>query len=384
MSAGLIAQAVLGGAKEVGQGIGDRIRADAQLKRQQALEDTRTSNQMQAQAHGSALRIGEDNLQREHSSGESARDRKHQEKLAGMQHKQSKDLLDYKLSGEMALAREKAKAEGKLSGDQEAYLERINGDIDHLQRMERELSTGKTGEFGEFGIVTPENSGEKIREIRQRVKAREIAFNRILGGTRGTDPSLPILNQAATITDPAERQEFMADLKSSRVYSDDLAGAINEVWGAESKPAQSQGSQRTEQPAPPPAQPQSQPPGGLISQAQAQTSQPAPAPSQPAQSRPPMPDTVDMSPNNNAARTLQEQIIARSREEGKGNYQKAAKSAEAEVQSTLGSGKLNTMDKNQKQAFLLKHADYIRAMSPEVIEQLKQTFGEQAINQYLN
>jgi hypothetical protein len=60
MSAGgLIAQAFLGGAERVGQGIGDRIREEAKLKRQQALEGTRTTETMKQQAHVSSLKRGE-------------------------------------------------------------------------------------------------------------------------------------------------------------------------------------------------------------------------------------------------------------------------------------------------------------------------------------
>lgn len=390
---GLIAQAVLGATGSAAQGVGQRLREEAKLKRQKSLDKAQAQNDMQVQAHGSSLRIGEDNLNREHASGENQKDRDHRLQLADKQHDQAIDLTDYKLSGQLKLAREKAREGGKLTDGQNAYLERINGDIDHLQRMERELSTGKTGEFGEIGVVTPDNSGDKIKEIRQRIKAREIAFNRVLGGTRGTDPAMPILNQAAGITDPAERKEFMADLQGSRVYSDDLARSISEVWGAENQPAQQerqsgdpqQGARQTEQRPERGAQPGKKQ-GGLIAQAQSgQVEQPAAEqPAQQAPARPKMNDNVDMTPNNNSAQSLQDQIVSRSREEGRANYQKAAQSAQQEVEGLLASGELNSMDKNQRAAAIRKYGEYFKAMPPEVIEQLKAAFGDQAIDQYLN
>ena len=60
---GLIAQAVLGATGRVGQGIGDRIRADAKLKRDQALDQTRTENNKAAASHASDLRRGENEQQ---------------------------------------------------------------------------------------------------------------------------------------------------------------------------------------------------------------------------------------------------------------------------------------------------------------------------------
>ena len=56
---GLLAQAFLGGSAEVGKGIGNRIREEAKLKRQQALEGTRTTETMKQQAHASSLKRGE-------------------------------------------------------------------------------------------------------------------------------------------------------------------------------------------------------------------------------------------------------------------------------------------------------------------------------------
>lgn len=59
MSAGgLIARMALGGAEAVGTGIGNRIREEAKLKRQQALEKTKTTETMKRQAHGEALKRG--------------------------------------------------------------------------------------------------------------------------------------------------------------------------------------------------------------------------------------------------------------------------------------------------------------------------------------
>lgn len=60
---GLLAQATLGGAAGVGKGIGDRIRADAQLKRQELLAEKQTTETMKRQTHNSGLRRDENTQQ---------------------------------------------------------------------------------------------------------------------------------------------------------------------------------------------------------------------------------------------------------------------------------------------------------------------------------
>ena len=60
MSAGgLIAQALLGGSQAVGQGIGDRIRADAKLKRQEALTEKKATEGIRQDENRSKLNRGE-------------------------------------------------------------------------------------------------------------------------------------------------------------------------------------------------------------------------------------------------------------------------------------------------------------------------------------
>jgi len=60
---GLLAQATLGGAAGVGKGIGDRIRADAQLKRKELLAEKQTTETMKRQTHNSGLRREENTQQ---------------------------------------------------------------------------------------------------------------------------------------------------------------------------------------------------------------------------------------------------------------------------------------------------------------------------------
>jgi len=84
-AAGLIGQALLGATHGAATGIGERLREESKLKRQKALEQTRSENSMQEAAHQSALNIGEAN----HGAGLT-------EKRDQRLHKQDKELIDYK------------------------------------------------------------------------------------------------------------------------------------------------------------------------------------------------------------------------------------------------------------------------------------------------
>jgi len=58
-AAGLIGQALLGATHGAASGVGERLREDAKLKRQKALEGTRSQNRKEEAAHTSALNMGE-------------------------------------------------------------------------------------------------------------------------------------------------------------------------------------------------------------------------------------------------------------------------------------------------------------------------------------
>ena len=272
MSAGgLIAQAFLGGAERVGQGIGDRIRADANAKRKEALLEKGTEEANKQAKFGAGLkseaaetqrefvagesqkdrsfRLNESSTDRKFRSGESQKDRAHDIALAEMNQNDAMDLAKYKYGLELNLEQKKAAQSGELTGWQTASLERINGDIDHLQGMESELMAPEANEFG----VMPESTGaaEKLKTIRQRIKAKEISLNRVLGNSKGFNAVDPILTEASNATDPADQADFMAAFRDSPQYDERIENEIMTVWDAQSEPSQ-QGSGSPPAPAPKP------------------------------------------------------------------------------------------------------------------------------------
>jgi len=272
MSAGgLIAQAFLGGAERVGQGIGNRIRADANAKRKEALLEKRTEEANKQAKFGAGLkaeaaeskrefvagesqkdrsfRLNESSTDRKFRSGESQKDRAHDIALAEMNQNDAMDFAKYKYGLELNLEQKKAAQSGELTGWQTASLERINGDIDHLQGMESELMAPEANEYG----VMPESAGagEKLKTIRQRIKAKEISLNRVLGNSKGFNAVDPILTEASNATDPADQADFMAAFRDSPQYDERIENEIMTVWDAQSEPSQ-QGSGPPPAPAPKP------------------------------------------------------------------------------------------------------------------------------------
>ena len=268
---GLLAQAFLGGSAEVGKGIGDRIRADAQAKRKELLLEKGTEEANKQAKFGAGLkaeaaesqrefvagesqkdrsfRLNESSTDRKFRSGESQKDRAHDIALAEMNQNDAMDLAKYKYGLELNLEQKKAAQSGELTGWQTASLERINGDIDHLQGMESELMAPEANEFG----VMPESTGaaEKLKTIRQRIKAKEISLNRVLGNSKGFNAVDPILTEASNATDPADQADFMAAFRDSPQYDERIENEIMTVWDAQSEPSQ-QGSGPPPAPAPKP------------------------------------------------------------------------------------------------------------------------------------
>lgn len=402
MSAGgFIAQALLGGTKEAAQGIGNQIREEAKLKRQQALEKTRTDETMKAQAHQSALTQGRENLDREHQSEEAEKRRKHELALADKGHQQKKDLIDYDVQAKLNLAREQAETQGKLNDWQTTHLDRINSDIDNLQKMERDLMTGKTDgmEISLAGLdpaAQPQDAAGKLTIIRQRIKAKEIAFNRVLGNTKGMDSGMAILTEAANITDEADRQEFLADLRQSKAYDETLEKEVMEVWGAQSTPTTQADGATDNTPPAPKTDPASQetgaiqqaqaeddtpPPPGLLSEAQQSTPQPT------VDERPGANPRPAKSPN--ADKPLMEKQLGPAIEEGvkavgrvvderaNTNVRKAA-----DELRQIARGEAEPYQGNIRQ-FLMNNPEALRLLNAEDIQRLQARYGEKFINQFL-
>ena len=392
MSAGFIAHALLGGTAETARGIGNQIREEAKLKRQQALDKTRSENTMTEQNHQSALKIGEDNLQREYQSGENTKQREHELAMADKKQDQAKELIDYDVTAKLNLARQKAETAGNLTEWQTSNLDRINSDIDHLQTMERDLVTGKSDgmQINLAGLdpeQQPQDSAGKLAIIRQRIKAKEIAFNRVLGNKKGVDPGLAILTQAANITDPAEQQEFLGDLEQSRFYNESMVADIQDVWDSKDKPAGQPSQTETAQPQPQ-QQPAVQPQQGMISQAQ--SAEPAPEPEPTPQPQPEPTPEPEAKPDPNAGLPVMERKLGPMMEQGAQKLtemrdefvaKRARESVAAMEQLAVSSRELTGAE---KVAFLQKHGPNLKYAPQEVRDQMIAIFGENMLTPYLN
>lgn len=393
---GFIAHAVLGGTGEAAKGIGNQIREEAKLKRQQALEKTRSENTMTEQTHQSALAIGQDNLQREHQSGENAIQREHELALADKKHGQARELIDYDVSAKLKLARQQAETTGALTDWQKTNLDRINGDIDHLQTMERDLMTGKSDGMqinlaGLDGAEQPQDAAGKLAIIRQRIKARELAFNRVLGNQKGVDGSLVILNQAANLTDPAEQAEYLEDLKGTSLYSEDLVADLQNVW--ESKNRATTEPADTPEPDVPEADTDAEA-GGLISEAQGSTPEtdvtPEPQPEPKPEPAPAAEPTKPPRPDPNAGLPVMEKKLGPMIEQGAHKLgeirdefvAKRAKESVAAMEQLAIQSKALTQA--EKVAFLQKHGQHLKYAPQEVRDQMIAIFGENMLTPYLN
>lgn len=400
--AGFLAHAVLGGVAESTKGIGNKIREEAKLKRQQALDASRAETDKELQAHQSELAAGREQAGRDFTAGENEKRREHDLALADKGHKQQKDLVSFRVKTEMDAATKAAQASGKLTDRQNANLDRINSTTDHLYRMERELTSGRTGDFGEFGVVTPENSGEKLAELRQQIKAQELAFNLTLGNQRGGDGETMLLNRAAGITDPAEQANFLKSLKGSQSYTPALEKSVQEVWGTNTeespKPAV-EPAPKTEPDPQPEASAQPAPSGaGAITEGKA-AAQPEPQPSPEPQGM------ISEATNPNAGKSSASEFVEPYPEKpenpmlkgkpgpaiekglraaGNALAKKAHENVEAAAQE-LGQIARGEREPHQGniRAFLTNNPEALKRLPPEDLQRLKARYGDAFINQFL-
>jgi len=169
MSAGgLIAQAVLGGAAEVGQGIGDRIREEAKLKRQQALAKTNTTEIMKRQAHDEALTRGTNEqqhgmtLEQQKAKDQQARGRIKLTDELGQEN--YSDVTDE--NGNIIGQRETGSNQytpyttsGKGSDRFELAVESLNGDIEAIYKSAEAMGGQMTPEMqGRLDVLTAQRN----------------------------------------------------------------------------------------------------------------------------------------------------------------------------------------------------------------------------------
>lgn len=392
MSAGgFIAQAMLGGTAGAAKGIGERLREEAKLKRQQALDDTRNQNAMQRDTHKSALNIGEQNLQNEFAAGQAEETRRHQTTQAETEHDRRKDLVDYRINAET----EADKASGKYEIDPRVkiQIDEVQGRLDHLRKLETNLRTKSTDSFGGAIGGSTEEGGLTWEEINARRNSATKELNKLLGISEPT-PTDNSLLALAMQTPAEERGEFLDSLKNEKRASPQVVKAIETLFASDRQAAEQ--PQGQPQPTPqnqPQSQPEPKPEGGLMTQAE-QASTPPPQSSQPA----PQP-TTDERPganprpkrNPNEGKSMMEKQLGPALESGvkaAGDWYKGAMAEQRnERRSTLiqmaeGADPFN----GNRQALLqfLKFAqNEVKDLTPEQIDSLKARLGDDVASRYL-
>lgn len=290
-----------------------------------------------------------------------------------------------------------------LSPQQEVYAKRLQSEVDHLWRMERQIQTGQSDGMSIFlggmeETVTPDNKDQLLSDIRQRIQSNEQELNKLMGASAPQSGNETILEQAEQIP-PEQREQELADLKSNPQVPYMVIRQIEEMWGMGGN-AQPQGrQQQTRQPSQQ-QRPQQQPSGseqpGLqqpepqreperqtgLQPAANERPGPNPRPDQPMGLQDP--GQIGINPGGqNEAQSLQDQIVQRSREEGQQNAQASARQARQEVRGAIESNRFSQMDKNQRQAFLNRYGQYFKSMPESDIARLKEVFDDSAINQFL-
>lgn len=170
MSAGgFIAQAVLGGTQSAAQGIGNKIREEAKLKRQQALEGTRTIETMKRQAHESAMARGENEqrhgmtMEQENAQNQNARgrlrladelDQRNYEDVTN----ESGKIIGQRETDSNQLTPFTSKTTGDLSDRQKLAIESLNAEIKSIYKGAEAMG----------GSLTPDAQDRIDRLILQR------------------------------------------------------------------------------------------------------------------------------------------------------------------------------------------------------------------------
>lgn len=409
---GFIAQATLGGAAAVGKGIGDQIRADAELKRKKALADHQKLNAMEVNSHQAVLANGNANLEAERQAARDKRQhgyRTEEIKAQGEESRKSivtwKDVKDEKTGkvlGQKASNGQfiPAKPPG-LSAAAEKQYDTLNDEAKHLWDMEAALRTGKTdGMVVNFGDtttqVTTENRGEVLADIRERLKLNEQRRNQLLGATAPANFD-QMLAEASKIP-PERRAQELADLKADPKVPYSVVSQIETLWATDqpgadpSAETQVAGQGGATEPVTTPA------PGGTAEAATTPTPQPDPEPT------PATPTGAGQTPGGHGAGMMTQAQAEDQGDKAKLGMDKRllpqvgagarligrAIDREGEVEvleatqelARIASGESEPYQGNIRQ-FLINNPEALRRLPPDALAKLKARYTDAFINQFL-
>lgn len=274
-----------------------------------------------------------------------------------------------------------------LSPQQEVYAKRLQSEVDHLWRMERQIQTGQSDGMSIFlggmeETVTPENKDALLSDIRTRIQANEQELNKLLG-VSAPQPGYDALIQEAENIPPEQREKELAELKNNPRVPYMVIRKIEQMWGMgggtpqpgpQADPAPAPGP--TQAPAPnPQPEPQPQPQPGVAPPYPADPGQP---PSQqmglqdPNAGRPVL--ERQLGPMiESGAKAVGEAISTRANK----NINKAAKEL-----SRIAKGEAEPYQGNIRQ-FLTNNPEAVKRLSPADLQRLQQRYGERFINQFL-
>lgn len=281
----------------------------------------------------------------------------------------------------------------ELTPQQEIYAKRLQSEVDHLWRMERQIQTGQSDGMniilgGMEETVTPDNKDQLLADIRSRIQANEQELNKLMGVSM-PQPGYDALIQEAQNVPVEQREQELADLKSNPRVPYTVVRQIEDMWGmGQSAPApttQPVNNQPSQQPQTP-TQPGLQEPD-------AQQEPPVQTGLQPAVNERPGPNPRNDQPmglqDPNAGRDWREQQVGPMIESGakavgdaistraNKNINEAAKEL-----SRIAKGEAEPYQGNIRQ-FLMNNMEAVKRLSPADLQRLQQRYGERFINQFL-
>lgn len=280
----------------------------------------------------------------------------------------------------------------ELTPQQEVYAKRLQSEVDHLWRMERQIQTGQGDGMNIFlggmeETVTPDNRDQLLSDIRTRIRANEQELNKLLGVSAPQQGFDAIIQEAENVP-PEQREQELADLKSDPRVPYTVVRQIEEMWGMGGRAPQPSLQPTSGQSQ----QPQTQPQPGL--QRPEPQREPATQTSlEPAVNERPGANPRSGQPINledpNAGRDWREQQVGPMIESGVKSVGDAISTRAnknineaARELSRIAKGESEPYQGNIRQ-YLMNNPEALMRLSPADLQRLQQRYGERFINQFL-
>jgi len=288
----------------------------------------------------------------------------------------------------------------ELSPQQEVYAKRLQSEVDHLWRMERQIQTGQSDGMSIFlgGMeeqVTPENKDALLSDIRTRIQANEQELNKMLGVSVPQQGYETLIQEAEKIP-PAQREQELSELKNNPRVPYMVIRQIEKMWGMDGGPQPQPQDSPQEQPQQtgitPPANEQqpAAPAPDPIQQPQSQREPESQRGLQPAvaERSGPQPEQRGLQNPNEGVPFMEQRLgpmiesAGRSVVDAQSNYRDDRLNSLARqlAQSARGQSDNRYLDVKE---VISRNPQVLKRMSPDDLAKLKQQHGAQFINQFL-